>query len=117
MQSEICIHLNRPDDATNVRRGDSLGGAAHWIVIQCQDGRHTSELSIFGTPEQLDAFIDSVTALRSQPDARTQKLIEALRKALGMPEEATELEVLLRASIADLAPAPTQTHSLTEVTS
>ena len=96
MQSEISIFLNRPDDAVTVRRGDSLGGTSHWICLRCDDGRHAAELSVFGSPQQLDAFIDSLVALRSKQDG---KLVDALRKALKMPEDSTELEVLLQASL------------------
>jgi hypothetical protein len=103
MQSEISIHLNR--ESADVQRGVSLGGSAHWITLQCEEGRNSADLTVFGTPAQLDAFIDRVTALRSTPDPLITKLVGALRRALGMPDDSSDMEVLLRASIAELEAA------------
>jgi hypothetical protein len=82
MLNEFSFHL-QPEDELIVRRCHArLNPNRQWLSMRCG----SSEIDLHMDAAQLDAFIDSVTALRSKQDAH-------------------------------LASAPTQTHSLTEVTS
>lgn len=65
MQAEISIHLSGGDDRPRVNRGHSPMKTTHWINISVAQGVCEGGLSIFGTPEQLDAFIDQIAALRT----------------------------------------------------
>lgn len=65
MQASIDIHIGTPGEEVKARRLSSCMKTTHWITISVTHGESESDLSVFGTPEQLDAFIDQVAALRS----------------------------------------------------
>lgn len=69
MQAEISIHLRGGDKQPAVVRDSA--GTTNWIGIVATEGASESTLTIFGTPEQLDAFIDQIAALRTSEQKAT----------------------------------------------
>lgn len=66
MQAEIDLHLGATGEEFAVSRRTSILGKTHWISIESTQSGSKCELTVFGTPEQLDAFCDQVAQLRTK---------------------------------------------------
>jgi hypothetical protein len=68
MRSEISINLGSTDENFDVRRSHTDSGGTHWISFHREQHGNAMEFTAFGSPDELDAFIDQIAALRTKVD-------------------------------------------------